>query len=238
MMTHKSPFQYAGETLLNLLAPQRCMRCLREGNWLCWPCRQKVVPFRQRCIVCAEEKPSGATCSICSTQTSLTGIVSAGAYHSAWLRRGIGWLKFKGVKSVAPTLASLLAPELTKIAPPDQLAQSAVLVPVPLHQQRLSERGFNQSELIAQTISQFTNIPVVNLLVRPKSTFIQTRLPHELRGQNTKEAFLATQAVPAGIRFIILVDDVVTTGSTLSAAASAISINNDQQIWAVTIARG
>ncbi len=226
--------------LQDVLAPARCIQCLCEGTWHCDNCRQQFRPYKLVCIVCGEESPRGLTCFECSDTTPLRGVVSAGSYHSTALRRGIHWLKFKRVRAVAPVLASLLVDRLLPIAPIDQLREVAVLVPIPLHVRRERQRGFNQSADIAQSLSDLTGIQVHNMLRRQRSTMTQSHLPRELRQENTSNAFTViakkakqSQDFPS---IVILIDDVTTSGSTLSAAAQVFP--EDVTVWAATVARG
>ncbi|MBI3250560.1 MAG: ComF family protein [Candidatus Andersenbacteria bacterium] len=230
--------------LLDLVAPPRCMSCAREGSWLCHTCLPLYSQFRQRCIVCSKNSTRGITCVSCKDETPLTGIVSAGSYSYPGLRRGISWLKFKGIRPVAETLASLLIPRLPHVASMSELAQSAVLVPIPLHSRRQRQRGFNQSEDIARAIHIFTNISVLNILQRTKATWAQAKLPAEMRAQNPQDAFTVDTSqqkeffTTKGI--YILVDDVTTSGATLSAAAKTLQqqLPTHYQLWAATIAQG
>lgn len=178
-------------------------------------------------------------CRPCRAETSLTGTVSVGTYNAEWLRRGIHWLKFKGVRTVAPTLASLLAWRFSLVATPAELRSRACVAPIPLHARRQRQRGFNQSELLAAALEAETSIPVCNLLTRSRATWTQTKLPRELRRDNLQEAFTLTASLPAATRFVLLVDDVTTTGSTLSAAASVIKHRwPEAQVWGCTLAQG
>lgn len=166
----------------------------------------------------------------------LAGVISAGGYGSDCLRRGVHWLKFRGVTAVAKPLSALLADVLPLIAPLPALAKQAVLVPIPLHSRRLRQRGFNQSLEIAEALSQQTGIPVAHGLVKAKVTWAQTDLPHDMRQENVAEAFALKETLP-NKRYILLVDDVTTTGSTLMAAAHVLKTATNQ-IWGVTVARG
>lgn len=166
----------------------------------------------------------------------LTGVVSAGAYSNANLRRGVHWLKFKGVREAAGVLAELLVPQLKLIAPWPQLQQQAVLVPLPLHRRRERERGFNQSALLAETMSRYAKIPVAVVLERQRATLTQTKLPSGMRLNNMREAFRQCKPLPRGKTLALLVDDVTTTGASLNAAAEALP--KHAQIWGVTVARG
>lgn len=222
---------YLLNSLVEVVAPARCMGCLREDVWLCGECEQNLpnVAIVQRNV------------------KALDGIISAGSYGLPALKRGIGWLKFKSVKPLARSLGLLTIRGLTAVAPLRQLQNQAVLVPIPLHRRRLRQRGFNQSEELAAVLEEYTGIPVLNVLVRNRATWTQTKLPPEMRQKNTKDAFaIKTEDLP-NKKFWLLVDDVTTTGSTLSAAAEALrprkasprgKLAPTKQIWGVTVARG
>src|SRR5687768_15661998 len=85
--------------LADIIAPARCMGCLREGTWLCATCRSRVGSYPLSCIVCSKAHPRGITCDSCRNQTHVTGVVSVGGYKNLLLQRGVGWLKYKGVKA-------------------------------------------------------------------------------------------------------------------------------------------
>ncbi|MEO6077694.1 MAG: hypothetical protein ABIP54_02820 [Candidatus Andersenbacteria bacterium] len=230
--------------IINAFAPARCIDCLCEDTWYCADCRKKAPITVQSCIVCKTQRPRGTTCIDCREETNITGILSAGLYADHALQRGIEWLKFKGIANIADILAGLIIPKLSLIASLEELSQRAILVPIPLHKRKQRDRGFNQSEYIAKSIGTICNIEVANLLTRTKSTVSQARLPHDMRQQNISGAFqlaYAEQEFQNKIsekNIIILVDDVATTGSTITEAASAFQKSEDMQIWAVTVARG
>jgi ComF family protein len=152
----------------------------------------------------------------------------------------VTWLKFKGVRAVAPILSLLLVPRLPLIGALADLQAHALFIPIPLHPHRERERGFNQSALIAQHLSGLTRIPWLNMLSRRRATRTQSQLPTEMRGENLREAFELLAAIPLGPerRIAIIVDDVTTSGATLTAAAAALSPLPWRQIWGLTVARG
>jgi ComF family protein len=169
----------------------------------------------------------------------LTGAVSAGAYKSEYLRRGVHWLKFKGVRPIAPILAGLLIDQLGLIAPMAQLQTEAALVPVPLHIRRQRQRGFNQAALIARALARQTAIPYFDLLTRSKFTWTQTKLRADMRQSNLAGAFALACKLPKNVKTVLIVDDVTTTGATLNEAALAIwEEYSDVKFWGVTVARG
>jgi ComF family protein len=166
------------------------------------------------------------------------GLISVGPYTSALLQRGISWLKFKGITATAKPLAELLLPRLLVIAPLEQLQEQAVLVPIPLHKRRQRERGFNQSAEIAFHLSNLTGIATASLLDRPKATWTQSHLPKELRQQNVTGIFTYVETADPTKPLAIIIDDVTTSGSTLTAAALVLKQANFPLIWGATIARG
>lgn len=226
---------------ITLLAPARCMRCLREDTWHCDVCRALYRPHTQSCVVCEEIHPSGRTCASCVDDTPLTGLLSAAPYTAPYIRRSIGWLKFKSIKGIAPSLALLTTPLLPRIAPLSVLQQHGLLVSIPLHTKRIRQRGFNQAAEISGAISNLTNIPTQALLTRSRHTHAQARLPKELRKENMEDAFGVIGAIPKETKYILLIDDVTTSGTTLSVAASTIQKNLPDfsgQIWGMSVARG
>lgn len=171
------------------------------------------------------------------------GVVTAGSYRNPALRRGIHWLKFKHIRPVAKTLSWLVVPQITKIAPIEHLQTSAALIPIPLYKRRQKQRGFNQSELIAHHIAGLISIPMIDALVRQRSTWSQANLSQELRERNVAHAFTIKKEPDIAhmlkrFHTIILVDDVTTSGSTLNAAAEELKALSDASIWGLTIARG
>lgn len=235
----KLGFCHMRDALLDLVAPARCMMCLREGDeYLCSACRKEVYyGFPQACVGCGRSRMRGDTCRKCREQYALDGLLVLGSYDWMWLRRGIHWLKFKSVEGVAPNLAEVLLPVLARLAPLDVLQKRSVLVPVPLHYRRERQRGFNQSLLIAQQLSRYTLIPCTDILRREKHTYAQSKLPDELRQQNIENAFICPES-RGEKETAILVDDVATTGSTLNSAALALKKSGFKEVWGITLARG
>ena len=117
------------------------------------------------------------------------------------------------------------------------ICPSCVFVPVPLHKRRFSERGFNQSEVIARCLSLQLKIPVRNdLVVRQRYTSSQAQLPKKEREQNLKGAFEYTgpSHAPGGV---IIVDDVWTTGSTTREITRVLRLAGVKHVWVLTLAR-
>ena len=123
--------------------------------------------------------------------------------------------KFGGRWSLLPALAKLMLPALQQLPHPD------LLLPLPLHPQRLKERGFNQALEIARPLAKNLKLPLeLKLLQRTRDTEHQARLTEKARHRNMRKAFVATGDLTD--RHIALVDDVMTTGASLDAAARAL----------------
>lgn len=235
---HTTGLEFISREFINILAPARCLGCLRENTWLCPSCIRSIKQTKLSCIVCGHVNPAGLTCLQCRQNCPLTGIINVSPYGSRLIRRGIHWLKFKGVKEIAHPLALLLIPRLMVIAPFPQLQQRAALVPVPLHRRRLSERGFNQSLALAQVVSTYTGIPVLDIASRHRLTHTQAKLPREFREQNVSTAFTIQTKLPSDRHLYIVIDDVTTSGATLSAIAKVLLAAGTKNVWGATIARG
>ena len=161
----------------------------------------------------------------------------AWAASAVWLEDGparnlVLALKYGGWRTAAAPMASVLVAEL---AP--RLRGLDALVPVPLGRTRLRERGHNQAAVLADAIGRAAGIPVAHgALLRVRETRTQTRLSPTGRWDNTAGAFAARGEALDGMH-VALVDDVVTTGATLGAAAQALAESGTGSIGAVTFAR-
>jgi competence protein ComFC len=135
-----------------------------------------------------------------------------------------------------PGIASILAPYLL-VALDACLKEDAVLVPVPMHPAKKRERGYNQSELLSSRLSRSSGVTSQNrLLVKTRDTAAQAALEKEARAGNVAGSFaVRRRSVPAR-RSVILVDDVLTTGSTLRACAEAIRGTCQGEISACVVA--
>jgi len=162
--------------------------------------------------------------------------VSFGEYAGA-LRGLIHLLKYDNVLPAAPVLGAKLAEAITQLqttgdAPP-------LLVPVPLHKSKRRERGFNQAELIVRAAVKSLPKPleVVQVLKRQRPTHSQVGLTREERIANLRDAFRVVAPERVKGRTVIVVDDVMTTGTTVSECARVLKKAGAKRVWAATVAR-
>lgn len=144
--------------------------------------------------------------------------------------------RFKYDKKIP--LGKRLAQSLGQIVAQDEdFASCDLVIPVPLHRARHRERGFNQSEVLAEGVSQAINLPLVkDILKRKKNTKDQTYLNAQQRTENVRDAFMVIQPERINERDVILVDDVITTGATLNECTRMLQKAGAKRIFAVTLA--
>jgi ComF family protein len=138
-------------------------------------------------------------------------------------------LKYDRRRSISPRLGALMRERGEAL-----LRDADVVVPVPLHPRREYERGFNQAEDLAGHLG----LPVARLLRRMRHTPSQIDLPKERRRENVRDAFgLMDEPLGSSIRIVVLVDDVATTGATLSECAAVLKAAGVKDVRALTAAR-
>lgn len=216
--------------------PGGCQICLAWGSErLCSACVAQFAPSRLRCPRCALQL-TGPHCGSCLREPlPLAGAVAAVDYAAPWdgLLHG---LKYHGQLSAAPALGLLLARAVqaqTTPAPP-----ALQLVPVPLHPQRLCERGYNQSLLLAEVLGAELGHPVQSKWVqRAIDTSTQTQLTRAQRQRQLAHAFVLTPGAPVQGQHIALVDDVMTTGATMRALALLLTRHGAASVHAWAVAR-
>jgi ComF family protein len=154
------------------------------------------------------------------------------------MREAIHALKFGHRPAVAAPLGRLLAEAAPGGLPTPPADWAEGLVPVPLHPARLAERGFNQAELLAAPCAARWRVPVLGrVLVRARPTRPQTDLDAEARRANVRDAFAVPRPVAVAGRRLLLIDDVLTTGATITAAAGALRAAGATAVGVLTLAR-
>lgn len=226
---------------LDLLYPPapRCFFCQRPlsgKTQVCLACLETIShPAGPLCRRCGRPlEPGGGGCPHCLDKNwAFTQARSVGPY-SGELRLAVHGLKFRQRQASARLLAQLMFQAIE----PSWWQEVNSIVPVPLHPERLRQRGYNQAQLLAYELSLFSNRPMRLLLERSHPTPAQIGLSRQQRRLNMQGAFRAANVIeqqPKGSS-LLLVDDVLTTGSTLDACARALLQAGCQEVRAVTVA--
>ena len=212
--------------LLDLALPPACAGCGAEGDAICPRCLPAVgsrLALPPGTPLGLAEGPPDPLLQLewCSPFTGTT-------------RRALHQLKYAGERRLAGPLGAAVADRWRRAG-----ASGDVLVPVPVHEARRRERGYDQAALIAEAAAARLGLPWAPAVVRTRATTAQYHLDRRHRASNVADAFaVADRHRPAVAgRWVVLVDDVVTTGATLCEAADALLAAGATAVSAVTVAR-
>lgn len=223
--------------LLDLVFPRFCVGCGSEGEFLCAPCRSGLAYESPRCPVCGHRDLGGLVCDHCGEQNGLRRFFAPFPYRHPLVRELVHTYKYAGVRDLAPLLAGEIAKYFVWYGM--AIPRSAILVPVPLHPARERERGFNQSALLAHELTRQLGVEVCYALRRARNTAAQVGMAdHAARRANVAGAFAVAKPDAIRGKTVILVDDVATSGATLTAAAFALREAEAHTVWAVVFAKG
>lgn len=220
---------------VDFLIPPRCVACGIAGHTFCASCAAAVqlcqAPLCAKCGFPLAGS-QGAACDFCSRHHLKVDRLLAAGMHRGPLQLAIHALKYRRNRALAAQLGSLMAAAWPVDAP-----ANALLVPVPLARQRRSSRGFNQAEVLARQLGWRLGLRVDGaVLQRTRETRSQVGLGAVARGENVSGAFTANARRLRGRR-AVLIDDVCTTGATLSECAVALRAAGAPLVWAFTLAR-
>ena len=194
--------------------------------------------FPPRCEVCRKNSQA-AMCQDCFIEIKYMkphlGIHSVSTYEGA-LKEAIHRFKFKNRKRLADPLGLLLVNYLSHI-PSINMQEIDAIVPVPLHQRRLKERGFNQVALVAQIMQKYFEVPVLPALERIKDTEAQFDLAREERFHNIKEAFRVNHNHSVAAKRDLLLDDIYTTGATIAECSKCLKTAGAKRVEILTLSR-
>ena len=211
--------------LLDLLLPPACSGCGGSaGTLLCGSCRERL-----RAPSDALDRFVVADAGVVVGE-HLRLAMAAYAYEGP-IRRALAALKYGGASRVAPVLAALAVPTLDRLR---SISGDAVLVPVPVHAERLAARGYDQAELLARALGRAARLPLLPALIRVRATTKQHRLDRGARLRNLRGAFAMNGRAPP---VTILVDDIITTTATLEASAGVLHDAGCKAVYGLAIAR-
>lgn len=247
---------------LDLLYPEPppCLLCRGAGDLdasisVCRTCTSRIAVIgRRRCDRCGRavgerakaaghtraarrigRSRRGLTCAECMRSQQGFDLCRAYGVYEGYLRSLVHQLKYGGDAAVGRGLGELMA---WVVARDPAFGNVDAVVAVPLHPRRSAERGYNQSELLAARVAAAFGRPLVAPVARILETTPQSKLPFHERDQNVRRAFAVTRPADVRDKRFLLVDDVLTTGSTLSALARTLKRAGARRCTAVCAAAG
>jgi len=207
--------------LLDFIFPQHCLHCetfVDQSETFCKKCLSQL------------EFVGEISSRKLFTNSSLSQIFCAFRFDSV-LQLAIHKWKYEGWTKLTPFFAAAM----TKAV---KASEFDLIIPVPLHRVKKRDRGFNQSELLAKFIAEKTGIPHnPNAIQRRRYTKTQTKLSAEERMENVSEAFVAVKPEILQNKTVLLIDDVLTTGSTISECANVVLSAGANRVLGATIAK-
>jgi ComF family protein len=218
------------DRLISLLAPHECLGCGAEGDLVCASCVLLFPDLPERCYRCRRTSLGGLTCSSCR-HTSQLRYVKAATDYEGFARDLIWRLKFAGARAAVEQIVRCMQPGLSGLITPD-----ALIVPVPTATSRVRQRGYDQAKLLARQLAARSRVPYTDCLARHGQSH-QVGATREQRLHQLQRAFRVTRRRTVHKAHIILIDDVLTTGATLEAAAHALKLAGVRHVDAAVFAQ-
>lgn len=213
------------ERVLEIVAPHPCYGCGKVGTLLCHHCKYNIIsePF-VGCILCQRPQIDG----ICDYHDSPLERAFVVSTRTDTLENAINGLKFSNVKACARVLAELLDASLPI------LPETITIVPIPTVRSHIRRRGYDQVELIARHFAALRGLQIVHAITRVGGATQHTanRATREVQANG---AFASNGSIVDGTGPILLLDDIITTGSTLL-AASRLLVETKRPIWVAALA--
>lgn len=224
-----------GDALGDMLYPDdiRCMVCGRDipvKNRLCL-CRDCVLPENTEfCLGCGRALLHGGVyCDVCQREKHPFAAARAPLVYEDAAKTLIRRLKYGNARYLAPYLGSLMAETWLMSR---HTAQAVAFVP--MHRSRERRRGYNQAELLARSVAEALQLPLISPLERTANTPFLARMDREARFETIRDAIACL--APVGYASVLLVDDVFTTGATAAACAAALKKNGAKEVFVLTAA--
>jgi ComF family protein len=214
------------DALLDLAFPSRCPGCGREGDPVCAGCLPGLATRL--------DLPAGVPVGLTSgTPPPLLQLEWCAPYQGL-ARAALHELKYAGERRLARPLGAAVAARWARAG-----AGGEAFVPVPVHEERRRRRGYDQADLIARAAASVLGLPMIPALRRVRATLAQYELDRRHRARNVADAFAVVAATAPVVRgrWLVLVDDVTTTGATLASCADTLLAAGALAVSAIVVAR-
>ncbi|QHD65161.1 ComF family protein [Neorickettsia findlayensis] len=227
------------KSFLTFLFPDCCIICSSKEELaeygMCKPCRNKVHLLKNHlhCYCCGRKMKTSNLCITCAASKPKFDEAKAVFVYNAYVSVFIQKIKFHDRTFIAKSLAKIILRHFK-----EDLEKCDFIIPVPIHRVRLLQRQYNQSALIAMQLAKLIHVKVrLDILHKIKNTPPQLNLSTYRRKTNLQDAFRIGNHAALKDASIILLDDVITTGATVSCCAEALLQYNPRKIIVIAIAR-
>lgn len=218
------------DRVLSVVAPHTCVVCSAEGKLLCKWCAPDAFPaLPSRCYRCQSISTDSATCEGCRRHSPLKHVWAATNYDNA-AKQLLHVYKFERARVAAPIIGDAIAQILPYIS------SGTFIVPVPTATVRIRQRGYDHALLIARSLAAIKNLELVWAVSRVTQSR-QVGADRQKRQDQLKNAFIVSKPKAVKVANILIIDDVLTTGATLEAMASALKQAGAKTITAAVFAQ-
>jgi ComF family protein len=218
------------------LLPPACHLCgaTAEDEELCHACADNIRSSLLACPLCALPNTDASVCSSCSQQSPVWHRALSFFVYDSSVKELMHQWKYQQRSSAGRVLTNRLAQGLAHACLPEVDA----ILSIPMHRKKLAKRGFNTAYELARVVAKHQSVPLLNnALIRLYETPAQAGLNKQGRQQNIKGAFQVNRERISGYTRVLLVDDVLTTGATLSVCTELLQASGIQEISILTLAR-
>lgn len=217
------------EHILSLIAPHTCLGCGDEGGRLCYSCTEELPLLPSQCYRCGALTADYQVCRRCKSTSALDQVIAVTPYETV-AKQSVHDLKFERVQPLAKVMAGAIVRTLPRAMSP------TVVTYIPTATTRRRQRGYDQAALIAEHVAVQLGLPCVPLL-RRSGQKRQVGSSRHARLQQLRDALRVAHEYAVQEQRIMLIDDVLTTGSSIEAAARVLRQAGAAQVTAAVFAR-
>lgn len=226
---------------IDFIFPKRCINCRIIGSYLCDSCFSLLsFEVENSCFVCNRKSLDGLTHPLCRGKLKIDGCFASLSYKGV-VKKLIYVFKYKPYLA---DLCDLLSELFYEGIIQNEVFYSidkkeSLIVPIPLNKKRERQRGYNQAFLLARKIASRLNLPFADILKRKRGTKPLSEMTKEERQEEIKNVFsISSSSLDIRGKTIFLVDDIATSGATLSEAAKVLKLNGVKKVYGLVLAHG
>ncbi len=227
---------------LETLFPRFCIECGKEGRYICEKCTLFISEANFVCPVCQKTSYFGKRHRRCKKSRELDGLVNAWDYDGP-IKKAIHSIKYGGIFHLLEEITE----NIFLLAEKDQIRfslflsfltdENTVITFVPVSSDKKKERGFDQSNILADYVGKAVNKKAIKLIERIRNTESQASLDKKERALNVENAFSFIPSRNTGVEKVLIIDDIWTSGATMRECCQTLKENGAKEVWGFTLAK-